>query len=164
MGDKCAKIVLKNHLHILAALWFCAIMARTLRFVRWKRISSFFPQNGEWDLPSWDAIVRCIMETYLRLFSFCVDAVRSAGQLNITTGECIVFFKRLADIIYPYVALGVRDFKSSFPELPALLPRRILLGGFSALIVRWESLPGFDEIRSAAHEVENPDTSRELSP
>src|SRR5260370_15824845 len=104
MVDQCAKIELKNHRHILAELCFRRIMVMTLSFLRWNPLSSFFPQNGHWDLPSCAAIVRCIMETYLRLFYFGVETVSEAeGVFRALLSQYHAQFQQLEIATYSRV-------------------------------------------------------------
>ncbi len=77
-------------------------------------------------------------------------------KVNLQTGEGKQFFKRLADIVCGYVALAIRDSKKLFPELPEFDPRLVRLGELWSIIVQWETIPGFDEIRRVAHRLEDP--------
>lgn len=251
--DRVQQIPFKEPRRLIAEFCFRRITLMTFTFLRWNPLSSFFPANAYWDLPSSAAVARCIMETYLRMFYFAVEQVSehkgrfrallsdyhaqfqqleiatytglSAEQLaplkawcdqaraslenneyfrtlaedwkkrliedpsrlkipeisqragispgyhhssyefcssfihgslyamqltekvNPNTGEGRRYFEHLADIVCGYVALAVRDFKDLFPELPALDPRLVLLGGFWSIAVARETIPGLDEIR-----------------
>jgi hypothetical protein len=83
-------------------------------------------------------------------------AMQLTEKVNLQTGEGKEFFKQLTDIVCAYVALAIRDFKELFPELPALNPRLVRLGQLWSIIVKWETIPGFDEIRRVAHRLEDP--------
>jgi hypothetical protein len=86
-------------------------------------------------------------------------AMQLTENVNLQTGEGKPYFRQIADIVCGYVALAVRDFKTLFPELPALDRRVVDLAKVWSVIVQWEKLPGFDEIRSIAHRLENPDAN-----
>jgi hypothetical protein len=260
--DHVEKIQFEEARRFIGESCFRRIMLMSLTFLRLNPLSSFFPANGHWDLPSSAAIARCIMETYLRMFYFGVEQVaeaegpfrailtqyhaqfqqleihvdshmpeqllaplramcdrartalegneyfqnldpkwqqrlienpsridlpkisQNAGispgyhhssyefcssfihgslyamqlteKVNLQTGEGKEFFKQLTDIVCAYVALAIRDFKELFPELPALNPRIVRLGQLWSIIVQWETIPGFDEIRRVAHRLEDP--------
>jgi hypothetical protein len=83
-------------------------------------------------------------------------AMQLTEKVNLQTGEGKEFFKQLINIVCGYVALAIRDFKKLFPELPELDPRLIWLGALWSTIVKWETIPGFDEIRRVAHRLEDP--------
>jgi hypothetical protein len=261
--DACEKIQFNEARRVIGERCFRRIVLMTLTFLRLNPLSSFFPQNGHWDLPSSAAVARCVVETYLRMFYFGVEQVekpegdfrallsqyhaqfqhlrihtksrmpddflaslqtmcdkarsaleqnehfrnlredwretfiknpsridlleisKQAGispgyhhssyefcssfvhgslyamelteSVNLQTDEGKVFFELLTDILCGYVALAIRDFKELFPALPELEPRIVLLGRFWSMIMRWENIPGFDDFRRRAHELEYPD-------
>jgi uncharacterized protein DUF5677 len=263
--DHVARIEFNEARRFIAERCFRRIMLMTLTFLRLNPLTSYFPPNGHWDLPSCAAIARCILETYLRLFYFGVEKVDEAqgnfrsllsqyhaqfqqleiatdsrmsqdllvelramrdkargslerneyfqglelkwkekliedpsrlklpeisqragispgyhhssyefcssfihGSLyamqltegvNLQTGAGKEYFRHLADIVCGYVALAIRDFKQLFPELPPLVPRLVMAGEFWSIIVRWETLPDFEEQRQVAHDLERPNSS-----
>lgn len=75
-------------------------------------------------------------------------------QVNLTTGTGKALFRNLADITLAYVALSVRDFAKSFPEIAIENPRLTSLCEVWTLLVQWEKLPGFDHARSIADDLE----------
>lgn len=257
-----AKIKFNDARRVIGEQYFRRIMLMTLTFLRLSPLSSFFPKNGHWDLPSSAAIARCIIETYLRMFYFGVEQVdkpegnfrallsqyharfqqleihtdsrmpaellaplqamcdkacsalkqnehfrnlpekwkktlienpsridlpeisKRAGispgyhhssyefcssfvdgslyamelteSVNLQTGQGKEFFKQLTDTLCGNVSLAIRDFKQLFPELPSLEPRLVFLGQALSIIVQWENIPGFDDMRHLAHRLENP--------
>jgi hypothetical protein len=261
--DQLKQIQFNDARRVIAERCFRRIMLMTLTFLRWNPLSTFFPENGHWDLASSAAVARCIMETYLRMFYFGVEKVTQAegnfravlaqyhaqfqnveihtysrmpnellalsqalldltrdalkqdqhfqslpqkwqerllenpsridlpkisqnagispgyhhssyefcssfvhGSLyamqltenvNLQTGEGSPYFRLITDTVCGYLALAIRDFKTLFPELPPLDQRVVDLGRAWSVIVQWEKLPGFDEMRSVAHRLENPD-------
>src|SRR5271157_2195113 len=78
IADRCEQIQFQDARRVIAERCFRRIMLMTRTFLRLNPLSSFFPGNGDWDLPSSAAIARCILETYLRLFYFGVEEVDEA--------------------------------------------------------------------------------------
>jgi hypothetical protein len=73
--DHVEKVQFEEPRRFVGERCFRRIMLMSLTFLRLNPLSSFFPANGHWDLPSSAAIARCIMETYLRMFYFAVEQV-----------------------------------------------------------------------------------------
>jgi hypothetical protein len=247
----------------IAERCFRRIMLMTLTFLRLNPLSSFFPENGHWDLPSCAAIARCILETYLRMFHFGVEQLSEAEsvyrvllmkyhaafqgleihtesrmpeellkdyreslekarrtlendkffqnlpekwcknimenpsrmdlpkasgragispgfyhstyefcssfvhgslyamelteKVNLQTGNGRVFFARLSDLLCGYVALAVRDFQELFPQIRLGYPRLTFLCQVWTILVQWENIPGFDQTRVIAHNLDSQD-------
>lgn len=255
--DHCQQIEVTEPRRLIAERCFRRIMLMTLSFLRLNPLSSFFPRNGHWDLPSSAVIARCVLETYLRMFYFGVekrdeaesvfrvllmkyhaafqgleihtdshmpgellvpyqaacdkarvslegdtffqklpekwqqrllenpsridlpDISKRAGispgfhhssyeycssfvhgslyamelteKVNLHTGSGREFFQQLVDILCAYVALAIRDFKDLFAEISIENSRLTFLCGVWTMLVQWENIPGFDDIRGITH-------------
>ncbi len=75
-------------------------------------------------------------------------------QVNLKTGSGEEHFRYLADIALAYVAMGVRDFTKAFPEIAIENPRLTYLCEVWTHLVKWEKLPGFDQAREIADNLE----------
>jgi hypothetical protein len=92
----CANIQFEEARRFIGERCFRRIMLMTLTFLRLNPLSSFFPQNGHWDLPSSAAIARCVAETYLRMFYFAVENVEKAeGDFRALRSQYHAQFQQL---------------------------------------------------------------------
>jgi hypothetical protein len=80
IADRCEQIQFQDARRVIAGRCFRRIMLMTRTFLRLNPLSSFFPENGDWDLPSSAAIARCILEPKISVFRMRRDELLASAR------------------------------------------------------------------------------------